>query len=187
MNTKFIVSTIILALFCFSGSAAAITLDNIVTPFSIPVHETYTANDWSSIEKIQGIRWSHKGFRETPQSSFVRSGKVKLDGVGQADVVFSGARTMVFEAVVTLEHPIDETEFSSTLKSQFSKLSSVVNLRASCKDEGLLNNSAVYQITLPKKKPIYLLLERSAGASGMEGITTFQFALEPDAGWKCKD
>ena len=171
-------------------SIFAATLETLVNALVLPAGATYSANDWPSTNAIPGIRWSHKGLRETPASPFTRLGQIKLERLGNADVFFSGVRTMIFQLDVTIGEAdgmiFEKKEFTHILKSQFNKNALVKILRAGCKDEGVISGSAVYEITLTQKKSVYVLVSTDSGGSTPNSrSSSFQFTLEPEDRWKC--
>lgn len=181
---KKLIFVVCVALFFSSGVNAA-TLESIVKAFATPSGESYSANDWSSINSIKGIKWSHKGFRETPSSPFTRSGKVKIDNLGLADITFSGVRTMVEALHINIDQPMTSDEYKSLIASLFPATVQINTIRNNCKDEGSSLSTGVYTVTLPSTKPVYVFVESSSGASGMEGTTSFDILLEPEDRWKC--
>lgn len=180
---KLIIAVCSALLFSFGLKAA--TLESIVKPFAVPSGESYSANDWSSINGIKGIKWNHKGFRETPSSPFTRSGKVKIDNLGAANITFSGVRTMVFALNVSIDRPMTSDEYKSLITSLFPASAQINTIRDNCKDEGLMYSTGVYTVTLAGTKPMYVYVESSSGASGMEGTTSFDILLEPEDRWNC--
>lgn len=173
------------AILIFSSGLSATTLEAIIKAFAIPSSETWSANDWASINDIRGIKWHHKGLRETPSSSFSRSGIVKLDKLGLAEINFSGVRTMVEAVELSINEPMVSEGYKSILTTQFPTSSQIKTIRDNCKDEGLSLSTGIYEITLPYKKPVYIFVESSSGASGMDGTTSFNILLRPDDKWEC--
>jgi len=176
---------VVCAMLFFSSGLNATTLETIVKAFAVPSNESYSANDWSSINGIQGINWNHKGFRETPSSSFTRSGKVNLGKLGLANITFSGVRAMVDAFNISIDNPMTPGEYKSLVTSLFPTSAHIKTIRDNCKDEGLSLSSGIYEVTLTDKKPVYIFVESSSGASGMEGTTSFDILLEPEDRWKC--
>lgn len=171
-------------------SLFAATLETVVNALALPASATYSANDWPSTNAIAGIRWSHKGLRETPDASFGRSGKLKLQGLGNSRVSFSGARTMIFQLDVDVHegegNVFEKEAFTSVLKSQFSNLTAIKPIRGGCKNDGEMSGSAVYQVTPPKNKPVYVMVSTDAGGNSPDSRTSsFQFSLENEDRWRC--
>jgi hypothetical protein len=171
-------------------AACAATLERVVGSFALPANANYSANDWSETNAIAGVQWQHKGLKETPVSPFTRLGRIKLDGLPVATVFFSGARTMVTQLTVIVggngAPVIEKEDFSKAMRAQFYN-GRIRQLRGGCVSEGGAAGSAVYEVTLPAKKPVYLLLETDAGGSSPDSrSTTFQFQLEPQERWACK-
>lgn len=171
-------------------SIFAATLETLVNALALPADATYSANDWSSTNAIPGARWSHKGLRETRVSPFTRNGQIKLERLGNATIQFSGVRTMIFQLDVIIGEAdgkiFEKEEFAGILKSQFSKNALIKMLRAGCKDEGGISGSAVYEVTLPQKKPVYVFVSTDSGGNSPDSrSSSFQFTLEPEDRWKC--
>lgn len=172
-------------------SLFAATLETLVSALALPASANYSANDWSSINAISGVRWSHKGLRQTPVSSFTRLGQIKLERLGNVGVFFSGERTMVFQLDITVGevdgNVFEKEQFTSVLRSQFNKGSAIKNLHGGCRDEGEVSGSAVYEVTLPTKKPVYVLVTTDSGGNSPNSRTSgFQFMLELEDRWKCR-
>jgi hypothetical protein len=181
---------LIAAAFVLPTLSFAATLENVVSAFALPANAGYSFNDWDATNAIAGVRWQHKGLKETPVSPFSRMGNVKLDGLSVATVFFTGARTMVMQLTVIVggndDHVIEKEDFNKALRAQFGSSSKIKQLRGGCKNDGAISGSAVYEITLPAKKPVYLLLDTDAGGNSPNSrSTTFQFLMEPEDRWKC--
>jgi hypothetical protein len=175
---------------CLPLLAGAANLETVVAPFALPAGATYSANDWSVTNTIQGIQWQHKGLKETPTAPFTRLGNLNLDKLAKASVFYSGARTMVTQLDVSVSGNDDkmvETEnFGKALRVQFSAATKIRQLRGACKDDGAMSGSSVYEVTLPAKKPVFLMMSVDSGGSSPNSRTTsFQFSLEPEKRWAC--
>lgn len=166
------------------------TLESIVSAFALPAGASYSANAWGITDSIPTVQWKHKGFRETPTVPFSRLGNVKLDKLAVATVFFGGVRTMVSQLDVSIENNdaaiIEKGDFMKALHGQFSTSSQIRQLRGGCKDESGLAGSAVYEITMRGKKPVYLLMQTDSGGNTPNSRTTsFKFELEPQRRWAC--
>ncbi|MES2010562.1 MAG: hypothetical protein V4468_16940 [Pseudomonadota bacterium] len=166
------------------------TLASIVNAFAIPAGANYSANTWDITDSIPGVQWEHKGLRETPRVPFSRLGHVKLDKLAVVTVFFGGVRAMVSEMNVSITNNdaavIEKSDFLKLLHAQFGASSHIRQLRGGCKNEGQISGSAVYEITLRGKKPVYLLMETdSSGSAPNSRSTTLQFELEPQRRWVC--
>ena len=173
-----------------SLNVSAATLEGVVAALALPSNADYSANDWPSTNKIIGVKWNHKGLRETPAAPFTRSGKIKLQHLGNASVFFSGARTMVVELNVDVSEGdgniFEKSDFTSVLKSQFSKPTIIKLIRKECSDEDGISGSAVYEVTLPSKKPLYTMISTDSGGSSPNSRTSsFQFSLNNEDRWSC--
>jgi len=172
-------------------SLFAATLETAVNALALPASAPYTANNWSSIDAIAGVRWYKKGLQETPNGSFSRFGQIRLERLGKADIFFSGARTMVSQLDIGISEAsgkiFEKEQFTSILKSQFNKNAVIKTLREGCKDEGILSGSAVYEITLPQKKPVYVLVSTDSGGNSPNSrSSSFQFTLRYESRWQCR-
>lgn len=182
------------AAFCIGflpTSIFAATLETVVNALALPASATHSANDWATTNAIPGVRWSHKGLRETPVSPFTRLGQIKLERLGNARVFFSGARTMVFQLDVNIGEEdgviFEKEQFANIVKSQFNTNTLIKKVRGGCKDEGAVSGSSVYEVTLPQKKPVYVLVSIDSGGSTPNSRSSnFQFTLEPEDRWKCE-
>lgn len=175
---------------CLSLNAAAATLEGVVTALALPSNANYSANDWPSTNKITDVKWNHKGLRETPVSPFTRSGKIKLQHLGNASVFFSGARTMIFQLDVDVSEEngnvFEKSDFTSVLKSQLGKSTIIKTIRKECDDEGEISGSVVYEVSMPKKKPLYVLVSTDSGGSTPNSRTSsFSFSLNNEERWSC--
>lgn len=171
--------------------ALAATLENVAGAFALPANASHSANDWDSTNAIAGVRWQHKGLRETPVSPFTRMGNIKLDGLSVATVFFTGVRTMVTQLTVVVGRNgasvIEKEDFGKALRAQFASRTEIKRLRGGCKDDGVVSGSSVYQVTMPARKPLYVLMDTDAGGNTPDSrTTTMQFSLEPEDRWKCR-
>jgi opacity protein-like surface antigen len=169
--------------------ASAATLETVVESFALPAKASYSANDWAGTNAISGVQWQHKGLKETPVSPFTRLGTIKLDGLPLATLFFSGARTMVTQLNVMVggngAPVIEKQDFNAAMRTQF-RTARIRQLRGGCKNEGGVAGSAVYEVTLSARKPVYLMLATDAGGSTPDSRTTsFEFQLEPQERWAC--
>jgi hypothetical protein len=72
------------------------------------------------------------------------------------------------------------------LKSQFNNQVVIKPLRGGCNDDGEVSGTAVYQITLPHRKPIFVMVSTDSGGSSIDSrSSSFQFSLENEARWNC--
>lgn len=188
MKLKPIVSCIALGL--LPATLYAATLETAVNALALPAGASYSANDWSSTDSISGIRWKHKGLRETPASDFTRLGQMKLEHLGNATVFYSGARSMITQLEVTLSEAdgkiFEKERFNHVLKAQFGKTTTIKPLRGVCPDEDGISGSAVFEVVLPQKKPVYVMVSTDGGGNAPNSRTSgFQFSLEAEERWKC--
>jgi hypothetical protein len=175
----------------FSVAVNAATIETVVKTLAIPANASYSANDWSAVNAIPGVKWAHKGLKETPVSPFTKLGSIKLDKLPIATLFFTGARTMVFDASVVIggndQDVIEKNDFTKVLRGQFSPTTKIRQLRGGCKSENGIAGTAVYEIVVENKKPVYVQVEVDAGGNSPNSRTTgFQFVLEPEKSWACK-
>lgn len=175
---------------CLPLFAVAATLETVVAPFALPVNATYSANDWNSTDGIAGIQWQHKGLKETRLSPFTRLGYLKLDKLAKASVFYSGARTMITQLDVSVsgddDKMVEKENFLKALRAQFGSTTKIKQLRGGCKDDGAMSGSAVYEVTLPAKKPVFLMMSVDSGGNSPDSRTTsFQFSHESETSWAC--
>ena len=114
-----------------------------------------------------------------------------MERLGNARVFFSGARTMVFQLDVNIGEEdgviFEKEQFANIVKSQFNTNTLIKKVRGGCKDEGAVSGSSVYEVTLPQKKPVYVLVSiDSGGDTPNSRSSNFQFTLEPEDRWKCE-
>ena len=166
------------------------TMDAVATALAVPTGAGFSANDWNATQ-VTGVKWQHKGLRETPVSPFTRLGNAELEGLGQVTVFFSGARTMVSQLTVIAggnqTEAVNTSMFDKVMKAHFGKSATIKKLRGLCKSEIGVSGSSVYEVTLAKKKPLFVLVDTDAGGSSPSSQTTsFRFLDEPGVRWGCK-
>lgn len=175
----------------FSVAVNAATLETIVKTLAIPANANFSANDWTATNAIPGVKWAHKGLRETPVSPFTKSGSIKLEHLPVATIFFTGARTVILDVSVIIggndQAVIEKSEFTKALRGQFSPTTKIRQLRGGCKSEDGIAGTAVYEIVVENKKPVFVQVEVDAGGNSPNSRTTgFQFVLEPEKSWVCK-
>ncbi len=171
-----------------STTCNAATLESILEPFPVPATEDYTANEWPMLNKIKGVKWKKK---EGPSGA--NWGETRLDKLGPAMVSAQGARTMVFEFSVSISEGqgkiFEQEQFDDVLRAQFSPDTKIRKLRGVCaEDVGRLSGSAVYEVTLKDKKPVFAFVSTDAGGNSPNSRTSgFDFSVQNEARWKCSE
>jgi hypothetical protein len=149
------------------------------------------SSNWSELEKLKSVKWTHKGLKEIPSAPFSKSGTTKLQQLGKADVVFSGARTIISGLEFSISEEsgkiFEYDEFNAVLKSQFSNKTVIKQIRDVCEsDKGGLSGSAVYEVDIPNGEPLYVFISTDAGGNTPNSrSSSFEFSLENQARWGC--
>ena len=130
-----------------------------------------------------GIKWQQAGLKQTPVG-YTKFGTVKLDGLGETTVFFIGSRSELGRVSLSLppDKAVDKSEFDVTVK-RLLPAAQIKQVRASCKDEGVLGGTAVYQVVLPGHRPAYVLM--GAGTSKMGVDTSMDIAAQFSKDWNC--
>ncbi len=143
-----------------TGLSFGMTMDAVATALAVPAGAGFSANDWNATQ-VTGVKWQHKGLRETPVSPFTRLGSAELEGLGQVTVFFSGVRTMVSQLTVIVGgnqiEAVDTSMFDKVMKAHFGKSASIKKLRGLCKSEIGVRGSSVYESRWQKRSPFLSL------------------------------
>lgn len=178
----------LLSALLFSTACGAATLESILEPFPVPASADYTANEWSLLNKIKGVKWKKK---EGPNG--YNWGETKLDKLGTAMVSAQGPRTMVFELSVSISEGqgkiFEQAQFDDVLRAQFSPDTKIRKLRGVCaEDAGRISGGAVYEVTLKDKKPVFAFVSTDAGGNSPNSRTSsFEFSVQNEARWQCSE
>ena len=168
-----------------SVPSQAATLEQIVQVVALPAQATAAAQGWPALERL-GIKW-HKASPEDRPAGYVKFGTVKLDGLGKSRVTFLGSRAEPHQ--VTLSLPLDkaigESQFGVTLR-QLLPSSQIKRVRAGCKGEGAMVETAVYQVALTGQLPAYVMLETSYSDGKGSVDTTMYIAAQISKDWNCE-
>ena len=164
-------------------------LEAVLFAFALPSDASYSANDWSSIQSNRFL-WQDKGPVLSSSGGFKRSGTLKLKDLGEAKVTFSGARTMVNAVEVNVNQAegkvLTPSQFDSVLKAQLSGNTGLRKIRGKCNDEGTISGSSVYNLSIPGKKPFYLLVSSDVGGNvPNSGSVSFDASLQKESRWDC--
>ncbi|MGX2974499.1 hypothetical protein ACWIUH_05885 [Ursidibacter arcticus] len=112
---------------------------------------------------------------ETDIGSFYTQGEVKIDGMGDVELTFSGPRTMVYFLSFSINYsPVLGDKNPLALEELKDKKMKVKTLREQCPQDGTLSYTNVFELTLPKNNKVYAVEQYSAGASG-EGTSNYIF------------
>lgn len=160
----------------------AATLEQVVRSLAPASQATGPAPGWAALDRL-GVKWQHKGLKQSPVG-YTRFGTLQLDGLGKTSVSFLGSRGEPQQVSLFLppDKAVDKSEFGATLKRLLPTAQSK-QVRAGCKDEGMLGGTAVYQVTLAGHQPAYVLF--SSGTSKMGLDTSVDIAVQPSTHWNC--
>jgi hypothetical protein len=164
------------------AAANLTTLEQVVRTLAPSMQATGAAPGWPALDRL-GIKWHKAGPQQGP-AGYTRFGTVKLDGLGPTTVFFIGSRTELSRVSLSLpqDKAVDKSEFDVTVK-RLLPAAQIKQVRAGCKDEGVLGGSAVYQVVLPGQRPAYVLM--SAGTSKMGLDTMMDIAAQFGKDWNC--
>lgn len=169
---------------------SATNLQAIIEPFAVPAKESYSAADWSAVERIPGVKWPKKG-PTAARGDFSKFGSATLDKHGNVSVYFKGPRTMVVEGSVSIQESdgkiFEKEEFDKVLKAQFSNDTQIKKLRSVCAaDKDGISGNSIYEVILKDKKPIFFFVwTDSGGNSAKSRGSSFDFSIVNEARWKC--
>lgn len=165
-----------------SVSSQAATLEQIVQIVAPPAQATAVAPGWPNLDRL-GMKW-HKRSPQQGPAGYVKFGTVKLDGLGKTDVTFIGSRAELSRVSLSLprDRAVDKTEFDAALK-RLLPAAQIKQVRAGCKDEGVMSGSAVYQVVLPGHRPAYVLMAAGVSKPGLE--TSMDIAAQFSKDWNC--
>ena len=143
--------------FLLSLSSQAATLEQIVQLVTLPAQATAAAPGWPNLDRL-GVTW-HKASPQQGPAGYTKFGTVKLDGLGRTDLYFIGSRTELSRVSLSLppNRAVDKSEFDVALK-RLLPAAQIKQVRAGCKDEGVMSGSAVYQVAMPGHRPAYVLM-----------------------------
>ena len=139
------------------------TLEQIVAPFALPAGSPDKEPDWKSADEAVGVRWEDKAPFNNHSVEYIRNGTTNLLRHGKAHVWFAGSKT-TFSGINIMMNGAGEIfewdEYSKVLHAQFGPKTTIRLLRGKCKEEdSFAHYSALYEVTLDAKKPIYVWLE----------------------------
>lgn len=163
-------------------SSHAATVEQVVRALAPPLQATGAAPGWPALHRL-GVKWQHAGLKQTP-AGFIRVGTLQMDGLGKTSVIFQGSRSEPQQVSLSLpqDKAVDKSEFAITVK-RLLPAAQIKQVRAGCKDEGVLGGSAVYQVVVPGHRPAFVLM--SAGTSKMGLDTSMDIAAQFSKDWHC--
>lgn len=161
----------------------AATLEQIVQVMALPAQATAAAPGWPNLERL-GIKWQHAGLKQSP-TGYTRFGDVKFDGLGKTSVYFEGSRSEPKQVTLYLpqDKAIGESQFGVTLR-RLLPTAQIKRVRAGCKDEGAMIETAVYQVALTGQRPAYVMLTTAFSNKGLVD-TSMDIAAQLSKDWNC--
>lgn len=164
-------------------SSQAATVEQVVRAFAPAPNASGAAPDWPALDRL-GVKWQHAGLKQTPVG-FARFGTLQLDGLGKTPVHFQGSRSEPKQVTLYLppDKAIGESRFGVTLRRLLSA-AQIKQVRAGCKDEGAMMETAVYQVTLTGQQPAFVMLETGSSNKGLVD-TTMHIAAQLGKDWNC--
>jgi hypothetical protein len=134
---------------------------------------------WELIAKLPYIKWRDREVRLAGRE-YIRAGTVPLKGLGVTSVVWRGLPHAAITADVRTGTRLSPDKYEGVLKEHFLSNVKLRSVRGGCKDEA---NSAIYEVTIPGKQPIYLRL--NAVPNWNDGNTTIQVSSHNESSWAC--
>jgi hypothetical protein len=171
------------ALLLLAGAPAlATTLESIASPLAVLAGQIESPRaTWSALAKAPGIRWRDADVRTRGQG-YARSGSVTLDRLGKADITWEGTTNGALTADVRTGVRLKPADYGAAIKSQFPTDVRWRKVRDGCRDD-VYRQSAVYEVTLQGRAPLYLLVNTQASWNG--GNTTVQISPDLESRWAC--
>jgi hypothetical protein len=166
------------------ASGTMLPLGMIVSEVSIPLTAEYNVVDWRVLDGT-GVKWA--GGIKANNSGYVRTGTIDAKGYGNISVMATGARGFFNE--VSLSYKLmpnshnSNSEIESLIQKQLNEGSKVKLIRGTCDWEGASTNSAVYEVTVPGKKPVVVFYQFDAGGSA--GNTGYDLVVSQSKKYPC--
>ena len=136
---------------------------------------------WAALAKAPGIRWRDADVRTRGQG-YARSGSVNLDRLGKADITWEATSTGALTADVRTAIRLKPADYGPALMSQFPTEAKWRKVRDGCR-YNVNRQSAVYEVTLQGRAPLYLLVNTQSAWNG--GNTTVQISPDLESRWAC--
>jgi hypothetical protein len=161
------------------AKAGSVRLEDIAAVLALPVGDNNAKIDWKAMEKLPGIRMGRTG--DTERYSY-RDSTLMLDSLGMADVKWTGISDFVVVAIVNTGKKIPPTQYTSMLQGQFST-AGPKQLRGGCSGAAFGKDSAIYEVNLPQRQPLYLRLDSEPRERS--GNLTIVVSQENSPRWAC--
>ncbi len=113
---------------------------------------------------------------------YVRSGSLPVGRLGTASITWAGLPDVALTADVRTEVHLSPPGYEESLKGQFSAAAKLRRIRGGCK-LAPLTHSAVFEVTLPGKQPMYVHVNTDPAWNG--GKTTVQVSAVEEGAWSC--
>ena len=166
------------------ASASAVTLGEFAGALAVPVAAKHSANNWNALKAVKGVTWRDTTVKEAP-SAFAQAASVALNVHGQATVLDSGARQMMFDIEVSLRSLLERKGLAQTLKAQFSAATLIEQMGGDCRAKTGSGSARLYRVTLPAKRPLFMRLELSGAGTAAPAGTLFTLSVENKPQWAC--
>lgn len=182
---KLLFATLILVV---SNPLGALTLEEIVAIYAVPVGDLANASRWPTEAELPGVKWLDKSRRKDGRGVYRRFGYIDLHRHGTATIFLSGTQDLVSDIDVSLgeqEGKIFEIDqFTKVLRAQFGKRTRIKLLQTCHSSE--ISGLATYRVTLTRRRPVYIATMTNAGGSAPNsGSATFQIAHQHESRWRC--
>jgi hypothetical protein len=161
----------------------AASLGDFANALAVPTAAKYSANNWSALKPIKGVKWRDTTLQEA-QSAFAQEADVTLDGHGRGTVLVVGARQMMLDVEVSLPRLFEKKGLAHTLKAQFSPATLIEQIGADCRTTAR-GSARVYRVTLPAKRPLYMRLELLTASNASPSGTRFTLSIDNKPQWAC--
>ena len=160
------------------------TLQDVVETIAPAAGDKDYKPNWTSMEKIPGIkiRQSRDALIQTPRS-YRRGGQVVLEHLGSTSVTWDGSSDGAFTADVQTAVPLRPDRYAEALRQQFVPSAKLKQTRGGCPASEFNRDSAVFQLDLPNRKPMFLYVGTTR--SNNKGNTTIQVSSEVENWWAC--
>ena len=157
------------------------TLEQVLQVLGAQAQPAGSPGDWARVNQLPGMKWQGPAPKQTP-AGYTRYGSLKLEGVGQVTVYFTGDRTAAQQASISLPQGVDKREFTKTLQRLIPS-AKVKQLRGGCKDDGEIGGSAVYQIDVSDNASMFAMMMSGTSRTGID--TELAVAKRPNKNWQC--
>lgn len=182
---KLLLATLFLAV---SNPLGALTLEEIVSTFAVPVGNQASSLIWPTQAALPGVKWLGKSLRKDARGAHVRFGYFHLHRHGTATIFLSGTQDLVSDIDVSIgeqEGKIFEIDqFATTLRAQFGRRTEI-KLLNTC-HYSKISGLATYRVTLIGRKSVYIAaMADSGGKAPNSRSSTFQISHQNESRWNC--